>query len=56
LRLVTSDRLRAIRACEALETIGTTDAKLLLAKWARGAPGATLSREAAESLERLKSR
>jgi len=54
--VMTSDRLRVIRACEALEMIGTTEAKVLLAEWAKGAPGATLSREAAESLERLSGR
>jgi WD40 repeat protein len=44
---------RAARACEALEGIGTPAARELLAAWAKGPPAATLSREAAESLERL---
>ncbi|HKB03183.1 MAG TPA: hypothetical protein VKD90_13235, partial [Gemmataceae bacterium] len=51
-----SHKLRAIRACEVLEGIGTPEARALLADWAKGAPGATLTREATESLERLKSR
>ena len=50
------EKLRLIRACEALEGIGTLEAKELLAAWAKGPPGATLTREAAESLERLKRR
>lgn len=44
---------RAIRACEALEGIGTPAARELLAVWAKGPPAATLMREAAESAERL---
>jgi WD40 repeat protein len=44
---------RAVRACEALEGIGTPAARELLAAWAKGPPGATLTREAAGSLERL---
>jgi hypothetical protein len=53
---MTPDRRRAIRACEVLEGIGTPAARELLAAWAKGTPGATLTREAAESLERLKGR
>jgi hypothetical protein len=56
LETMTPDNLRAIRACEVLEGIGTREAKAVLADWAKGAPGATLTREAAESLERLKNR
>jgi WD40 repeat protein len=44
---------RTIRACEALERIGTAEARELLATWAKGPPAATLTREAAESAERL---
>jgi WD40 repeat protein len=51
---MTPDKLRAIRACEVLEGISSAEAKALLTEWARGAPAATLTREAAESLERLK--
>lgn len=50
---MTLEKLRAIRACEVLEGIGNPDSKKLLAEWARGAPSATLTREAAESLVRL---
>jgi hypothetical protein len=53
---VTPERLRATRACEILEGVGNVDAKALLAVWAKGPSGATLTREATESLERLKSR
>ena len=53
---VTRDHLRAVRACEALEGIGTPEAKALLAGWAKGPAGATVVREATESLERLTGR
>jgi WD40 repeat protein len=52
----TPDKLRAIRASEVLEGIGTPAARELLASWARGPAGSTLTREATESLERLKRR
>lgn len=47
---------RAVRACEALEGIGTREARDLLAVWAKGPPAATLTREASESVERLAKR
>lgn len=47
------ESLRAGRAVAALETIGTPEAKALLRRLAGGAPGAALTVEAAESLERL---
>jgi WD40 repeat protein len=50
------EMLRAIRSCEVLEGIGTPEARNLLTTWAKGAPAATLTREAAESLERLAKR
>jgi hypothetical protein len=50
------DTWRAVRVCEALEGIGTPNARELLATWAKGPPGATLTREAAESMERLAER
>lgn len=53
---VTPEKLRAIRACEILEGIRSAEAKALLAEWAKGPPAATLTREAAESLERLRQR
>src|SRR5207253_5808114 len=46
--------LQGLRAIEALEYIGTSDARQLLEPLARGAPGARLTREANESIERLK--
>jgi WD40 repeat protein len=52
----TRETWRSIRACEALEGIGTTEARELLAKWAKGPSAATLTREAAESFERLAKR
>ena len=48
--------LRATRACEVLEGIGTPAARDLLAAWAGGGAGATLRREAAASLGRLAGR
>jgi WD40 repeat protein len=45
--------LRAVRAVEVLERIGTPEARDLLGRLARGAPGARLTREAAASLGRL---
>jgi WD40 repeat protein len=53
---MTPEKLRAIRACEVLEKIGTVEAKALLAEWAKGPGRAMLAREAAESLERLRQR
>jgi hypothetical protein len=53
---MTPEKLRVIRACEVLEGIGSIEARELLATWAKGPPGAALTREAAESLERLKRR
>jgi hypothetical protein len=47
------DKLRAIRACEVLEGIGSPEARELLAQWAKGPLAATLTREATESAERL---
>jgi WD40 repeat protein len=45
---------RAVRAVEALERMGTAEAKQLLETLARGAPDARLTREAVESLQRLR--
>jgi hypothetical protein len=47
------ERLRALRAIEVLEQIGTPEAKQVLQKLAEGAPEAQLTREARGSLERL---
>jgi RNA polymerase sigma factor (sigma-70 family) len=47
------DRLRALRALEALERVGTAEARQLLSRLARGAPEARLTLEAQASLERL---
>jgi len=48
--------LRALRAVEALEHMGTRDAKQLLQEVARGAPEARLTQDAKRSLERLAKR
>jgi hypothetical protein len=53
---MTPEKLRAIRACEVLEGLGAPEALALLEKWARGAPGTTLVREAGESVERIRLR
>jgi WD40 repeat protein len=45
--------LRAIRAVEVLESIGTHAAKQVLARWAAGPAGTWLTAEAAAALERL---
>jgi hypothetical protein len=46
--------LRHIRAVEVLERLASDDARALLRELAQGAPGATLTREARLSLQRLK--
>jgi RNA polymerase sigma factor (sigma-70 family) len=51
--ITSPERLRALRALEVLEQIGTREAKQVLEKIARGAPGARLTEEAKVSLERL---
>ena len=52
----TPETWRAVRACEALEGIGTPAAREQLATWAKGPPTATLTREATESGGRLAKR
>jgi WD40 repeat protein len=47
------DDLRAIRAAEVLETIGTPAARAALARWAAGPANHRLTTEAAAALERL---
>jgi WD40 repeat protein len=49
----TGDLLRGVRAIEALERIGTPEARQVLGRIATGSPGARLTREAAASLARL---
>jgi len=51
---MTPDRLRQVRGCEVLEGIRTADAVGVLRTWAAGPPGARLTIEAKESLDRLK--
>jgi WD40 repeat protein len=48
------EELRVLRAVEVLERIATPQARELLARLAKGAQGARLTREAAASVERLK--
>jgi hypothetical protein len=50
------DRLRAIRAAEVLERIGSPEAISFLKELAGGYPSARLTREAQASLKRLKSK
>jgi WD40 repeat protein len=50
---LTSEALRALRAVEVLERIGTPEARQVLAKLARGAEGASLTREAKAACQRL---
>jgi hypothetical protein len=50
------ERLRALRAVEALEKSGASEARQLLAKLAGGTPEARLTREARAALERLSKR
>jgi hypothetical protein len=47
------EQLRAVRATEVLEQIGTPEAKALLEKLAKGAPEARLTQEAKASLQRM---
>jgi WD40 repeat protein len=47
-----ADQLRPLRAIQTLELLATADARALLETLARGAPGARVTREAQESLER----
>jgi WD40 repeat protein len=51
--VMSPERLRQIRAAEALEYIGTDQARQLLGRLAQGFAGARLTSEAREALERL---
>jgi dipeptidyl aminopeptidase/acylaminoacyl peptidase len=53
---LSSMSLRALRAVEVLELIGTPDARAMLETLAKGAEGARLTREAKASLDRLNKR
>src|SRR5262249_20164134 len=48
-----ADLVRAVRAIEVLERIGTAEAQAILTNLARGAPDAWVTREARSSVERL---
>ena len=48
--------LRMLRAVEALERMDTPAARQALEQYARGAPGAELTRQAKAALERVASR
>jgi WD40 repeat protein len=50
------ERLRSLRALRVLELIGTAEARQVVAKLAKGAPGARLTREAKATLKRLERR
>jgi hypothetical protein len=50
------DNLRAVRAVAILEGSNTTEARQLLEEWAKGSPGAWLTQEAREALQRLAGR
>jgi hypothetical protein len=50
--ILKGDRLRAYRAVEVLERIGTREARRLLATYANGAPGALLTTAAEAALKR----
>jgi hypothetical protein len=52
-RYPAAEQLRQVRAAALLEQIGTPDARRLLRKYAKGAPGARLTREAHASCQRL---
>jgi hypothetical protein len=47
------DDLRLLRAVEALEAMGTAQARRLFQEWSRGAAGALLTEEARAALARL---
>jgi WD40 repeat protein len=49
----TAEQLRLVRAVEALERTGTSDARKLLRTLAEGAPGALATRQAEDALARL---
>lgn len=49
--ILKGDRLRAFRAVEGLERIGTPEARRLLTTYAKGAPGALLTTAAASALK-----
>ena len=50
------EQLRAIRAVRILEWLGTTESRAVLGGHAKGAPGARLTVDAQEAIERLNKR
>jgi WD40 repeat protein len=55
-QILMGDMLREVRALEALEIIATPEARQVLTRLAKGAPGVLLTREAQGAIERLAKR
>jgi hypothetical protein len=55
-RPLPEERLRAIRAMQLLERLGSAEAREFLEELSRGAASARLTRDAQEALTRLKTR
>ena len=52
--VINLETIRAIRAIEVLERIDTAESRELLGRLAKGAPGARMTKEAQDSLTRMK--
>ena len=53
---LSAEQLRCVRAVEVLERIGTPEARQVLRTLAQGAPGALMTRQAQDALDRLEKR